>query len=501
MEISGTRPLNILQTIGNGCAFLDFDNDGNLDILLVGPKPGLFKCDGKGHFTPSSALPSVTGHFIGCAVGDYDGDGFPDLYLSAYRGGALLHNEKGEKFTDVTVASGLKAQPWGTSCTWVELVPGSGKLDLIVANYARFGQEPGILQLCEGKDVDGKPLQTSCGPRHYEPLKAALFRNQGDGKFLAEPLKQTTGRGLGVASCDYNATGTLGIAFANDEIAGDLLQSTAAGQLKNIGQESGTAYDRDSSVHGGMGTDWGDVDNDGKPDLVVATFQNEPKSLYHNEGNNFFTDISYPAGLGAATRPYVAFGTRFFDYDNDGWLDLAFANGHVQDNIARIDKSTTYRQTSQLFHNRGAIAKNEPQFEEVSQSVAALKKPMVGRGLATGDFDNDGRIDLLIVDSEGEPLLLHNETTQTGHWLGLQLEGTKSNRSGYGARVTVEAGGRKLVRYCRADGSYLSSSDSRVHIGLGAASKVDKVEIHWPSGKTDILTECAIDSYVKVREK
>jgi enediyne biosynthesis protein E4 len=500
-EIAGSRPLNILQTIGNGCAFLDFDGDGSLDILLVGAKPALFKGDGKGHFTPSSALPSLSGHFLGCAVGDYDGDGFPDLYLSAYRGGTLLHNEQGKSFIDVTAASGLKPQPWGTSCAWVELTPGSGKLDLVVANYAKFGPEPGITQLCDGKDIDGKPVLTSCGPRHYEPVKATLFRNQGGGKFVGETLAQTTGRGLGIAACDFNSTGKLSLSFANDEIAGDLLQTTEPGRFKNIGQEAGTAYDRDSNVHGGMGTDWGDYDNDGKLDLVAATFQNEPKSLYHNEGNDFFTDVSYPVGLGAATRPFVAFGTRFFDYDNDGWLDLAFANGHVQDNIARIDKSTTYRQTSQLFHNRGAVAKNEPQFEEVSAKLAALSKPMVGRGLATGDYDNDGKVDLLIVDSEGEPLLLHNETPTQGHWVGLALEGSKSNRSGYGARVTLEAGGQKLVRDCRADGSYLSSSDSRVHFGLGAAAKVDKLEIRWPNGQTETLTDCALDAYTKVRQK
>ena len=500
-EITGARPLNILQTIGNGCAFLDYDGDGNLDVLLIGNQPALFRGDGKGKFTPSSALPTLSGHFLGCAIGDYDGDGFSDIYLSAYRGGTLLHNEKGQKFADVSVVSGIKPQPWGTSCSWVELQPGSGKLDLVVANYAQFGPEPGIKQLCEGKDIDGKPLLTSCGPRHYNPLKATLFVNQGGGKFATEPLVQTTGRGLGVASYFDGSNGHMNLAFANDEIAGDLLQSVGPRQLKNIGQESGTAYDRDSNVHGGMGTDWGDYDNDGKPDLVVATFQNEPKSLYHNEGNDFFTDMSFPTGIGAATRPYVAFGVRFFDYDNDGWLDLAFANGHVQDNIARIDKSTTYRQSSQLFHNRGVIAKNEPQFEELSAKAPALQKPMVGRGLATGDYDNDGRVDLLIVDSEGEPLLLHNETAKTAHWLGLVLEGSKSNRSGYGAWVTLETKGQKLVRYCRADGSYLSSSDARVHFGLGAATKVDKVEVHWPSGKTELLTDISLDRYTKVQEK
>lgn len=501
-EIAGKRPLNILQTIGNGCAFLDYNQDGNLDILLVGPKPALFQGDGKGKFTDVSVavLGGLAGHFLGCAVGDYDNDGLDDLYLSAYRGGALLHNEAGKGFKDVTVASGLKPQPWGTSCTWVETVPGSGKLDLVVCNYARFGPEPGILQLCDSKDINGTPLQTSCGPRQYEPLKAALFRNQGGGKFLGETLEATTGRGLGVAACDLDGSGKPALSFANDEIAGDLLTNLGQGRFKNSGQESGVAYDRDSNVHGGMGTDWGDYDGDGKPDLIVATFQNEPKSLYHNEGKGTFTDMSFPSGLGAPSRPLVAFGVKFFDMDNDGWLDLALANGHVQDNIAKIDRSTTYPQAAQLFHNKGTSP--NPLFEEATaQAGTAFAKPIVGRGLATGDFDNDGKVDLLIVDSEGEPRLLHNTAAVTNHWLGLTLVGTKSNKNAFGAIVTVETGGRTLVRHCHADGSYLSSSDARVHFGIDKNTKVDRVTIRWPSGQTDVHTELPLDKYTLITEK
>ena len=491
----GTPPLNILQTIGNGGAFLDYNNDGNLDILLVGPKPALFTGDGKGKFTEATALlGGVSGHFLGVAVGDYDSDGFPDLYLSGYRDGRLLHNDGGKGFTDVTVAAGIKPQPWGTSCAFVETIAGSGKLDLIVANYARFGPEPGIPQLCDAKDAEGKPLQTSCGPRHYEPLKATLFRNLGGGRFAMTTLSSTTGRGLGLASADFDGSGQQSLAFANDEIAGDLLHNTGAGKLKNIGQESGTAYDRDSNVHGGMGIAWGDYDNDLKLDLVVATFQNEPKSLYHNEGNRFFVDSSMTSGLGISTRPNVAFGVAFFDFDNDGWLDLAFANGHVQDNIGQIDKSTSYRQAAQLFRNQGATG-----FVDVSaQAGAGFTTPLVGRGLATGDFDNDGRVDLLLIDSDGRPRLLRNTAT-AGHWVGLQLKG-KGNTEALGALVTVEVGGKKLLRHCHRDGSYLSSSDPRVHFGLGTATKLDSITVRWPSGKTQVLNAIPVDRYTKVEE-
>jgi hypothetical protein len=310
-----------------------------------------------------------------------------------------------------------------------------------------------------------------------------------------------SGRGLGVAGCDYDDSGRQGIAFANDETAGDLLRNQGKGVFENVGTVSGTAYDRDGNIHGGMGVDWGDYDNDGRPDLFVATFQNEPKSLYHNEGGGAFTDESYPSGVGAATRTNVAFGCKFLDYDNDGWLDIAIANGHVQDNIAEIDSSTTYRQTFQLFRNRGPGEGGRVTFEETSpQAGAAAERKIVGRGLAAGDYDNDGRIDLLLVDSEGAPLLLHNEVRNADHWLGVRLIGDGSNRDGYGAVVTVQAGGRTQTRRCHADGSYMSSSDSRVHFGLGSASAVEDLTIRWPSGKVDRIPGPPVDRYLTIRE-
>lgn len=503
--IPGKRPLNILQTIGNGCAFLDYDNDGNLDILLVGYTLALYKGDGHGHFTDvthQTGLDKLHGHFLGCAVGDYDHDGYDDLYISAYRGGVLLHNEAGKGYKDVTVASGIKPQPWGTGAAWVESVPGSGRLDLYVANYVHFDPSTDK-QLCPEHGIP-----TACGPRAYALLRGILYRNDGRGRFLditqSSGLAAATGRALGVGFLDYNGSGKPGLALANDELAGDLFQPTSQPNdslihYRNTAQNAGTAFDGNGNAHAGMGLDWGDYDNDGKPDLFVATYQNELKCLYHNEGDGYFKDMSQSAGL-ETTIPFVAFGCKFLDYDNDGWLDLLVTNGHVLDNVTKIFPKYTYRQPTQLLHNRGASI---PPFEDVSQRTggSGFMKPIVGRGAAIGDYDNDGRIDVLLVDSEGTPVLLHNECQTAAHWLGLKLIGTKSNRDGYGASVTVElADGRRLVRYCHADGSYMSSSDKRVHIGLGTANRVKTLRVQWPGGHTDMLQDLAVDRYIEITE-
>ncbi|MGC4046072.1 MAG: CRTAC1 family protein [Armatimonas sp.] len=473
----GTRPLTILGTIGNGAAFFDFDSDGNLDILLIGEHPALFRGNGKGQFTDIStmALPTLKGHFLGCTVGDYDNDGFPDVYISGYREGRLLKNEGGKRLVDVSVVAGIPKQLWGSSASFVD-IDRDGKLDLYIANYAKFGPDTKP-QLC---DFNG--VLSSCGPRFYDPERGTLYHNQGNGRFkdISETsgAKKVSGRGLGVASLDYNESGQDSIAIANDELPGDLLQNKDGLKFTNEGVNAGVAYDANGSVHGGMGIDWGDYNNDGKFDLIVATFQHEAKSLYENLGDGFFQEKAALLGLSDQVLPYITFGIKFLDADNDGYLDILLANGHVQDNIADVDKSMTYKQPTFFLKNAGG---QRFQDQTASSGIGALP-PIVGRGLAVGDYDNDGRVDALVVDSEGKPLLLHNESEKTGHWLSLQLEGTgRVNRSAHGAIVTVKVRGKTLLRHCQTDGSYLSASDVRVHIGLGEATQAE-VTVQWPGG-------------------
>lgn len=477
----GKPPLNILQTIGNGVAVLDIDGDGNQDVVLVDRRPRLFRGDGKGGFndeTTQRGLGRTEGHFLGCAVGDFDNDGDPDLYLSGYRTGLLLRNDNGI-LRDATPASGLKQQPWGTSAAFADL-NGDGYLDLYVGNYAVFGPDTKP-QLCLAHG-----METSCGPREYQPEKGRLLLGNGRGQFRdvtdSAGATDISGKTLGVAIADIDGTGKSSIALANDEMPGDLLVSSG-GRWENIGSVAGVAYDAAGNLHGGMGTDWGDIDNDGRLDLFVATFQNEVKSLYRNEGERIFTDASASLGLGAA-RPWVAFGCKFVDLDNDGFLDLVVANGHVQDNIDQIDKTTSFRQPTLVFRNndgKGFV-------DQPSALVGDAGRRIVGRGLATGDFDNDGRVDVVVVDSFGAPVFLRNDTEKTGNWIGLRLiDSGKGPRDATGAKVVVRAGGMTIQRHVHSDGSYLSASDARVVVGLGLASKPDSVDVVWADGTKESI--------------
>jgi hypothetical protein len=497
--LPGRRPLNILQSIGNGCAFLDYDNDGNLDILLVGPNLVLYKGDGKGHFTDvthATGLDKLSGHFLGCAVGDYDNDGYDDLYISGYRTGVLLHNEGGKGFRDITRQAGITSLAWGTSCAFAD-VDNDGKLDLYVGNYVRFGPDTRP-QLCNFHGI-----LSSCGPGQYQTERGACYHNLGGGRFQdvtrAWGFDRVSGKALGVAAAPLDGAGNTALAIANDQVPGDLISLRGA-RSKTLGAGSGMAYMADGNVYGGMGLDWGDYNNDGKIDLVIATYQNQSKCVFRNLGGLFAVQDAARLGM-LPSVPFVAFGVKWLDYDNDGWLDLMFANGHVQDNIADVDifsaasPGAAYRQPTVLYHNQ----QGQRFADESARLGGGAQRPIVGRGLATGDYDNDGRIDALVVDSEGKPLLLHNVTPNSGHWLLIDLVGRRSNRDGYGAVVTVEAGGRRLMRHCHADGSYLSSSDRRVHFGLGNAT-LATVTVRWPAGNVDIFRDVKCDRILTFRE-
>jgi hypothetical protein len=494
-ELAPKRPLNILQTIGNGCAFLDYDNSGNLSILLVGPKLALYKGDGHGHFidvTHQTGLDRFHDDFMGCAVGDYDNDGFEDIYISAYGGGLLLHNEHGKSFKNVTALAGIKPQPWATSCSFADL-DNDGRLDLYIDNYVVFGPNT-VPQLCK---ING--VLTSCAPHYYKPLKGVVYKNLGGGKFkdvtAAWGAQDVAGNALGVAAADFDGSGRQSLVVANDGLRADLL-TLQGRRYQNTGAKSGVGYSAQGNPQSEMGIDWGDYNNDGKLDLAVATYADEIKPVYRQVGAGLFDDQSTALGLGEQALPNLAFGVKWLDYDNDGWLDLMFSNGHIADNIADYQPGHSFLQPTLLFEND----KGQHFSNVTALAGTALQKKIMGRGLAIGDFDNDGRMDALIVDNSAGPLLLHNETTPVGHWLEVSLVGTKSNRDGIGALITADTGNLRLTRLCHTDGSYMSASDKRVHIGLGPAATVPTLTVRWPSGHVDIYHDVAADRIVTIKE-
>jgi len=494
----GKTPLTILETLGHGCAFLDYDQDGLLDIFLVGtPRCALFRNMGNGRFVDVSdqAGISAKGNFFGVAVGDYDNDGYPDLYITGYGKCVLYHNTGRGSFVDVTAGSGLEARgPYDvvTAAAFVDL-DNDGRLDLFAGRYIVF--TPQTLQFCMYSGI-----KAGCGVKNYDADKPRVYRNIGGGRFTDSTsvwaFDGAHGKCLGVAIAPSDGVPGATLYAANDEAPGDLFVPRGA-QYANIGVTSGTAFNRDGLTQGGMGTDWGDYNNDGRSDLFVATFQSEPKSLYRNDGRGLFTEDGGSLGIAQRTSQYVAWTAKFLDYDNDGWLDLMLTNGHTQDNVNLVEKGRSYRQPAQLFHNE-----NGSRFRDASiDGGPAFTQPIAGRGAAFGDFDNDGRVDVLVVDEEGAPLLLHNGDKSANHWLGIRLIGKSCNLDGIGARVTVRANGKTYVRDMQLAGGYMSAHDPRVHFGLGQAEGPAAVTVRWPNGQTDAIANVPLDKYVTVTQR
>ncbi|HXG24054.1 MAG TPA: VCBS repeat-containing protein, partial [Chthonomonadales bacterium] len=381
-------PRTILDTAAGGGGFIDYDQDGLLDILILGRRVALFHNEGAGRFRDVSAESGilVTGDLMGCAVGDFDNDGYPDLFITGYGIARLYRNEEGRgTFQDVTTRAGVgpsSRYAWASSAGFADL-DSDGLLDLVVCHYVKF--TPNTLQLCA---YPGAEAGTACPPFYYEPQKIKVFRNRGGGKFqdVTAHFPPGNGNNLGLGFADFDEDGRLDFYVANDALPGDLYHNLGSWQFANIGEESGTAYNQHGGTQAGMGVDWGDYDRDGRMDLIVTTFQNEPRSLYRNIGHGLFVYASYTAGIGDATLARLGFGVTFVDYDNDGFLDLLFANGHVQDAIHAIHPPATYAQSMQLFRNMGNGV-----FGDVSeQGGPAFAKPIVGRAVAAGDYDNDG---------------------------------------------------------------------------------------------------------------
>jgi hypothetical protein len=498
------------ETMGPGCAFIDYDNDGYPDILLVngedwpghnhaGPTtPKLYHNNHDGTFTDVTrkAGLAVPMFGLGVAVADYDNDGFDDIFITALGQSHLFHNNGNGTFTEVTKAAGM----WGpnefsTSAAWVDY-DRDGKLDLVVANYVQWS-EPGDLYCT----LDGAH-KSYCTPESYKGTAVRLWHNLGGGKFedatqkagLADP----TSKSLGVAILDYNADGWPDILIANDTQPNKLYLNKKDGTFEERGVTSGIAFSEDGIARAGMGVDAADYDRSGQPSVIISNFANQMVSLYHNEGNGLFVDEAPQSEVGRATLVTLGFGCFFFDYDNDGWPDIFVADGHIEDQIEHVQKRVSYAEPAHLFHNLGG-----GKFQEVTAQMGqAFAAPRVARGAAYADIDNDGFLDVLVTTNAGPAYLFHNEGG-SNHSLRLKLVGTKSNRDGIGAVVRVTSGNNskdKQSKMLRSGSSYLSQSELVLTFGLGAETKADSVEIQWPSGAVDKLSNVNASQTVTVEE-
>jgi hypothetical protein len=505
------RSSYILETTGAGAAFLDFDGDGRLDLYLVNgralrqagdpPRSALYRNEGDGRFSDVTARAGVgrAGWGQGVAVGDVDNDGAVDLYLTFFGENVLFRNNGDGTFSDVTAKAGVAAGGWSTSAAFADYDL-DGDLDLYVARYVDFDLEraplPGSRPNCR---YAGLPVM--CGPRGLAGQRDVLYRNNGGLSFsdvtsAAGELDREAYRGLGAVWGDYDDDGRPDLLVANDAHPNLLFHNEGNGTFVEVAFEAGVAYDEDGRERAGMGVDLGDYDNDGRLDATITNFQGEPHALYRNLGRGLFQETTWPSGVGSATLAYLGWGTRFVDLDNDGWNDLVFVNGHVYPEVDRHGLEESFAQRTLVLRN-GA----DGRFADVSEAAGpALATRRAGRGAAFGDFDDDGRVDVLITGMNEPPALLRNESAPAGHWLSVTLRGRRSNRDGIGARVTLEAGGQRQVREVHADGSYLSQSDRRAHFGLGRALGAASVEVRWPSGTVDRLSNVGADRRVWIEE-
>ena len=495
------------EATGPGCAFLDYDNDGWLDIYLVNSgksdffapsqplRNALYHNNRDGTFTDVTEKAGVAGggFGMGVAVGDYDNDGFPDLFVTQYGRSILYRNNGNGTFTDVTEKSGLRVQGWASHAVWFDY-DNDGRLDLFVGQFAGFDKANGC-----GVSADGK--RHYCIPRVFPPRPSWLFHNNGDGTFTdvskESGIAASLGKAWGAVATDVNNDGRMDLFVANDTIGNFLFINRGNGHFEEAGLRADVAYSADGRARSGMGVDSADFDNDGWMDLFVTNIDEEIFSLYRNNHEDGFDDQAMHLGVGMATRWMSGWGVKFIDYDNDGDLDLFLANGFPDDLVEEFSSKVKYQEPLLLFQNAGGRYKN---VSDVAGPV--FGKSFSARGMAVGDFNNDGGVDVLVAINDGAPLLLRNNIGKENHWLGVKLVGTKSNRDAIGARLTYKAGDLTRSRMKIGGGSFLSSHDPRMLLGLGKRSKLDWLDVQWPQpgGPVERFTDVPVDRYITIVE-
>ena len=502
----GSGRFYYVETYGSGVAFVDYDSDGDEDLYLVNgavlpgflerrvPKNVLYRNKGNGKFEDITEDAGVgdEGYGMGVCAGDYDNNGHVDLYVTNFGANVLYRNGGDGSFVDATETAGIGDERLSMSAAFAD-IDNDGDLDLYVSNNTDFTLE-------NHKECRHGSIRVYCGPGQYKGASGIMYRNEGDETFadVTEEMGVYNDRcrQLGVVFGDYDEDGDADLFVANDMTPNFLFRNEGGTRFSNIGLNSGVAFSPDGKPEAGMGTDFGDYDRDGLLDIVVCNFQWEHCRLLKNERGDVFKDRIHESKLDEPTFSTLTFGTDFLDYDNDGYLDLFLANGHVEPNIEIIDRAgPSYAQQDQLFHNNG-----DGTFSDVSTYSPGLATAWVGRGSATADYDNDGDLDLFVANNNQRGLLLRNDGGNRQHWLSVRTVGIHSNRNGIGARIRVVAGDLDQVEEVRSGSSYLSQNALRVHFGLGAHTRVDRIEIRWPSGVEQVLEDVAVDQFLTIQE-
>lgn len=512
-QASPTAKKYLLETMGSGVALFDYDNDGRLDIFFANgapiadptPKGTIPKKDGPKywnrlyHQKPDGTFEDVTekagltgyGYSTGVAVGDYDNDGFEDLFVAGYGRSTLYHNNGDGTFTDVTDAAGVAGSGWMTSAAWVDY-DNDGRLDLIVARYMQWDFDDIVC-------ADFKGLRSYCHPDLFKPESVLLFHNDGGGKFTEVSHRagiDKPGKGLGVAIADYDRDGRMDILLANDAIQQFLYHNRGDGTFEEVGLASGVGFDGDGHAFSGMGVDFSDYNNDGWPDILITDLAHQRYALFTNLHDGTFDYSTSILGLAPISLMHSGWGVRFMDYDNDGWKDLLIVQSHVMDNIENSEPALHYREAPSLLHNE----QGKKFVDASAASGSVFHQQWAARGLAIGDIHNDGRLDAVVTSNDGPAWVMMNETETANHWVTLRLVGVKSNRDAIGAQVRVHTSGGEQFATVTTTGSYESSSDKRLHFGLGSADSIREIEIHWPSGIRQVLTNQKVDAILTVTE-